>query len=120
MATQMAIIKKITALLTAVTVMTAMAVAAPQAGAAVKAWEEVNSPQPAVIQLLDAEQSVDIVVRDGYIYIYSQKPVTVKLFSILGQLIHQESVTPGYHRFKPATKGIFILRADNLTKRITL
>jgi hypothetical protein len=44
----------------------------------------------------------------------------VKLFSILGQQIHQDTVPAGLHRLKLNSKGIFILRAGSLTKRVTL
>jgi len=84
------------------------------------AWEEVTSPQPSVVQSLEMDGQTEVVVRDGYIYIWTQKPVTVKLFSILGQQIHQETVQPGLHRLRLNSKGIFILRAGSLTKRITL
>lgn len=88
--------------------------------AAQPAWEEVTSPQSSLVQSFEMEGQTEVVVRDGYIYIWSQVPVTVKLFSILGQQIHQETVQPGIHRLRLNSKGIFILRAGSLTKRITL
>lgn len=106
--------KRLTGLIAALTIAVATAVAAPPA------WEEVSSPQPSVVQSFEMEGQTEVVVRDGYIYIWSQKPVTVKLFSILGQQIHQETVQPGIHRLRLNSKGIFILRAGSLTKRVTL
>lgn len=106
--------KRLTGLLTALAVGTASMVAAPPA------WEEVSSPQPSVVQSFEMEGQTEVVVRDGYIYIWSQRPVTVKLFSILGQQIHQDTVAEGIHRLKLNSKGIFILRAGSLTKRVTL
>ncbi len=88
--------------------------------AASPTWEEVASPQPSVVQSLGTENQTEVVVRDGYIYISTQKPVTVKIFSILGQQIHQETVAAGLHRLRLNSKGIFILKAGSLTKRVTL
>jgi hypothetical protein len=88
--------------------------------AAPPAWEEVSSPRQEIVQSFDMEGATEVVVRDGYIYIWSQKPVNVKLFSILGQQIHQDTVPAGLHRLKLNSKGIFILRAGSLTKRVTL
>ena len=99
---------------------TAFAIAAATVSAAPPAWEEVTSPQPSVVQSFEMVGQADVTVLDGYIYIWSQKPVTVKLFSILGQQIHQETVQPGIHRLKLGSKGIFILKAGSLTKRVTL
>lgn len=87
---------------------------------ATPAWEEVTSPQPSVVQSFEMEGQTEIVVRDGYIYIWSQRPVTVRLFSILGQQIHQETVPAGIHRLRMNAKGIYILRAGSLTRRITI
>lgn len=83
-------------------------------------WEEVNAPYPAIAQSIDKESETEIVVRDGYIYLWCEKPVTVKLFSILGQLISQETVKPGLHRIKMSSRGIYILRAGTSTRRITI
>lgn len=90
------------------------------AATAAPIWEEVTSPQPAVVQLFEMEGPTEVAVKDGYIYIWSQKPVGVKLFSILGQQIHSETVPAGIHRLRLNTKGIFILKAGTLTKRVTL
>ena len=57
---------------------------------------------------------------DDYIYIHSDKPITVKLFSILGQLISQETVKAGTHRIHLKSRGIYILRAGTATRRITI
>lgn len=83
-------------------------------------WEEVTSPAPSVTREIGQETETEIVVRDGYIYLWSDKPVTVKLFSILGQLISQDTVKPGLHRIRLTSRGIYILRAGTTTRRITL
>lgn len=84
-------------------------------------WEEVSSPLPSVVQTLDnSETEVAIAVADGYIYVTTEKQVTVKIFSILGQLICQETIKPGTHRIRLASRGIYILRAGATTRRITL
>lgn len=99
---------------------TALMLTALAALATGPAWEEVTSPPSGIVQSMDTDSSTEILVRDGYIYIWSQRPVTVKLFSILGQQIHQETVPAGLHRLRLGSKGIFILRAGSLTRRITL
>lgn len=103
-----------------ISILAAAAVAIATVTAAQPSWEEVTSPQPSVVQSFEMDGQTEVIVRDGYIYIWSQKPVTVKLFSILGQQIHQETVQAGIHRLKLSSKGIFILRAGSLTKRVTL
>jgi hypothetical protein len=97
-----------------------MVIAITSAFAAAPGWEEINSPRPEVVQQFDPESSTDAVVVDGYIYVWSQRPVNVKLVSILGQQIRQDAVPAGLHRIRLNTRGIYILRAGSLTKRITL
>ena len=98
----------------------AAAMMLPATAATVPMWEEVTAPVPAVAQTLDREAETEVIVRDGYIYLWSENPVTVKIFSILGQLITQETVKPGLHRIHLASRGIYILRAGTTTRRITL
>ncbi len=91
--------------------------------AAANGWEATDKTLPAaeraVAERTDAD-TPEVWVKDGYIYITSQRPVTVKIFSILGQQISQESVPAGTYRLHLASRGIYILRAGTLTRRITL
>lgn len=86
-------------------------------------WEEVSNP-PASIQKQDRfsleQEDVDVAVFEGCIYITSNKPVQVKVFTILGQIISAETVPAGYHRLKLNSRGIYILRVGTQTRRITL
>lgn len=103
-----------------VTLMLVIAAAFGSAAATTPQWEEVTAPLPAVAREMGQETETEIMVRDGYIYLWSEKPVTVKLFSILGQLISQDTVKPGLHRIRLSSRGIYILRAGTTTRRITI
>lgn len=98
-------------------------VAAAFSSGAANGWESTDkamtAAERAASERVDSD-SPDVWVRDGYIYIAAQRPVTVKIFSILGQLISQESVPAGTYRFHLASRGIYILKAGTLTRRITL
>ena len=48
------------------------------------------------------------------------RPTTVKVFSILGQLITQKQIAAGKVRLHMDTRGIFILKAGGATRRINL
>lgn len=97
----------------------AMALTATARGAAPR-WEEVNSAVEVTELRIDGNETVDIAMRDGYLYVSSRQPVTVKLYTILGQLIVQEHLQPGIFRFKLTTRGIYLLKAGNLTRRVTV
>lgn len=70
-------------------------------------------------QGIDAEQ-VDVIVRDGYIYLACRRETPVKVFTILGQLISSQTLPAGTHRLRMSAKGIYILKTDNATRRVTL
>ncbi|MDE7387327.1 MAG: T9SS type A sorting domain-containing protein [Muribaculaceae bacterium] len=82
-------------------------------------WEEMES-ELVVTDRQDDTDVLDISVRDGYVYITTSKPVTVKIFSILGQLIAQKNLQPGTSRTRIASRGIYILKAGAVTRRITI
>ena len=98
----------------------AIVLAATAAVAAPPAWEEVTTPSQTLVQSLRSDADTEVTVSDGYIYIRSNRPLTVRLFSILGQQIHQESVPAGLHRLRINAKGIYILRAGQTTVRVTI
>lgn len=90
-----------------------------QAPARGPVWEVVRLSDPASPGTEVPEVS-DVSVREGIVIITVERPVTVKVFSILGQLITQKQLQPGTHRLTLGTKGIYILKASDLTKRINL
>lgn len=63
-------------------------------------------------------EKIDVYVRDGYIYIMTPKSVNVKLLSILGQLVTQQNLQAGVSRIKVPAKGIYILKAGDVTIRV--
>lgn len=81
-------------------------------------WEELDSAAMTIDH--EAYDTPEITVRDGYIYVTTNKAVTVKIFSILGQLISQKQIKPGTSRTRINSRGIYILKVGTVTKRITI
>lgn len=96
----------------AVALMAPVAVAAPSQSSR---WETVER----VVEELSDER-LDVAVRDQYVYVFTPQPVNVKMFTILGQLVSQASLPAGTSRFKVPTRGIYILKAGTITRRITI
>lgn len=89
----------------------------PTAEGALK-WEFVSVSQPSD-DTSDADK-VEVAVKDGYIYVDTPKPITIKLMSILGQLVSQQNLPAGISRIKMSAKGVYILKAGSLTKRVSV
>lgn len=84
---------------------------------AASAWERTGGKMQT--ERIEAENP-DVRVSEGYVYVTTTRSVTVKVFSILGQLISQETIQPGISRFRLPSRGIYILKVGTLTKRITI
>lgn len=85
-------------------------------------WEDASRPNESREQIRDGidGEEIEITVRDGWVYVTTPKPVTVKIFTILGQLITSETIRPGTKRIHISSRGIYILRAGTVTRRITI
>lgn len=84
--------------------------------AAVPSWE-----QTAIVAADSSDgERFDVRGRDGYIFVTTDHQVTVKLFSILGQLISQQTLQPGVWRLRVKARGVFILKTDTTTRRVTV
>lgn len=84
-----------------------------------RSWESVERlPAP----VAESSQSDDVVtmVSDGYLYVAVKQRTMLRLFTILGQPVVQETLSPGVYRYRLATRGIYLLKVGDVTRRITL
>lgn len=84
-----------------------------------KNWEEMESAQVVAERVAEGDV-LEITVKDGYVYVTTSRPITVKIFSILGQLISQKTIPAGTSRTRITARGIYILKAGTVTKRVTI
>lgn len=96
----------------ALTLLSVSAVAAPS-------WEKVASRQTEVTDMADAD-AVDVSVYDGSIYLSLGTKTEVKVFTILGQLVAHQKLDAGTWRMPLSARGIYILKAGSVTRRITI
>lgn len=66
------------------------------------------------------EGDVEVAVRGLTIYITAPRPMQVKIFTILGQLIVQQNMPAGTTRLSVNARGIYILKVGDATCRITV
>lgn len=92
-------------------------------GGSAAVWEAAEVPE-AGIESIEAriQDDVPIVLQavGSKVYAVVTKTVTVKMFTILGQQVSQETLKPGSYRLNLPARGIYILRAGSITRRITL
>lgn len=84
-------------------------------------WETVATTDTANNRdEIEQRDNIDIVNRDGIIYITVEQPVKVEIYSILGQLITSRTLKPGTVRLTIRQRGVYILKAGSITRRINL
>lgn len=84
-------------------------------------WEAVDAPDRMFTEMRsDPEAQTEIAVRDSFIYLATNRTVSVKVFTILGQLISQETLQTGIHRLPMSAKGIYIIKIGSSTRRVTI
>lgn len=97
-------------------------------GADAPVWEHVDNRRTATaaddagtaaVELKGGERT-DISVRDGIVYIVTDAPLKVEVYSILGQRVTQRQLQPGTSRLTLPRRGLYILKAGAVTRRINI
>lgn len=94
--------------------------AAAEAAPTTQLWEEVTGERVDSAQQTPDDNGLELTVRDGIVYLSVARATTVELFTILGQPVGRQSLRPGIYRLRLTTRGIYVLRAGGVTRRITL
>ena len=89
-------------------------------GAAMTTYAQHNSQTSKDTPVVTDNEEPDFTVRGQYIYVNTPRQITIRLYSILGQLITQQTLQPGTTRIKAPTRGVYILKAGSMTRRITI
>jgi hypothetical protein len=109
--------------LSIIILLTTVAVAAIAAGQGRPVWEPVNSEAAAsAIASAKAADSdnFESEVINGALYIYAPRRINIKVFTILGQPISQETLEPGIWKLNIPKRGIYILKIGSQTRRVTI
>ncbi len=104
---------------------TAAILVAPTAGyssSPAPVWEivSINDVSGSNRDEIESRDNIDIINRDGVLYISVEQPVKVEIYSILGQPITSRHLRPGTVRLTIPQRGVYILKAGSITRRINL
>ncbi len=97
------------------------------AGAVPPQWELVRQYSvPADEGCTDADNTPELIadgldtgVRGGYLYVTLSRPATVRLYTVLGTLVSQRTLPAGVSRYRLQARGMYLLKTDRGTRRIT-
>lgn len=82
-------------------------------------WESLKS-EPVNMKSVVKETEIEIKVSPGTVVVISNKPVQVKVFTILGQLVSSDNVGPGVSRLQVNAHGVYIIKIGDITSKVAL
>lgn len=94
-------------------------VGAADAFAAPRSWEALKSER-ADARTVARETEVEIKTAPSTIIITTSKPMVVKVYTILGQLISSETLPAGTSQLRVAGHGVYIVKIGNYTCKVAL
>ena len=93
--------------------------AAIDISAATKSWEPVKT-EIGELKSIAKDPDIEIKAGNGHLFVTANRQVQIKIFSILGQLISSETLSPGTHRLAGTPHGVYIIKACDLTCKVIL
>ncbi len=84
-------------------------------------WHETNREvQGKCLNDPRTSDGVEIYGSKGTITIVTPKRITVRVYTILGQVVSQAVLQPGTSELKLNSRGIYLVRIGNLTQKVAL
>lgn len=85
-----------------------------------RGWETVERVPAEAVERMTVQDEVPVAVVGGYVYVVLRRPVTIGLFTILGQPLVQSTLQPGSYRFRISRRGIYLLKTGPTIRRLTV
>ena len=84
-------------------------------------WHETNREMTGKA-LNDPRTSdgIEIYGSNGTITIVTPKRITVRVYTILGQMVSQATLQPGTSELRLGSRGIYLVRIGNLTQKVAI
>lgn len=83
-------------------------------------WELMKSAPKTESKLVIKESEIEVRTGRGVIIVTTSHPVQIKVFSILGQVISQETLPVGTSQLQIGSHGVFIVKVGDLTCKVAL
>lgn len=98
----------------------AAVIAAPIQMYAAKSWEVIRSERLSEGRVVTRTTEMEVRTTPGTILINTSRPVQVRVFSILGQLVSSETIPAGMSQLNIGSHGLFIVKAGDVTCKVSL
>ena len=84
-------------------------------------WHETNREvQGKSLNDPRTSDGIEIYGSNGTITIVTPKKITVRVYTILGQMVSQATLQPGTSELRLNSRGIFLVRIGNITQKVAI
>lgn len=102
-------------------ILSVVVLAMPCISQAARSWETLKgSDRMQQSRIVKHTADVEVRAAHGAIIISTAKPVQVRVFSILGQLVSQETLPAGVSVLELNMHGVFIVKIGDTTCKVAL
>lgn len=84
-----------------------------------KSWEPVKSERPD-LKTVVKETDIEIKASQGLITVACNHPVQIKIFTILGRLVNNETIPAGRSQLILPAHGVYIVKIGDLTCKVAV
>lgn len=85
-----------------------------------RGWESLKSERAVESRLVVREADVEVRSGKGVIVVATPRPVSVKVYTILGQVISQETLPAGTSCLTISGHGVYIVKVGDITCKVAL
>lgn len=82
-------------------------------------WEQTKSEHQDAKTVVK-ETDIEIRTGKGIIIVTSSRPVQIKVYTILGQLVSRENLPAGTSQLSVQAHGVYIIKSGELTCKVAL
>ena len=84
-------------------------------------WHETNREvQGKSLNDPRTSDGIEIYGSHGTITIVTPKRITVRVYTILGQIVSQATLQPGTSELRLVSRGIYLVKIGNMTQKVAL
>lgn len=84
-----------------------------------KGWETAKTEKVQTRRIV-SDNDIEIKTGGGIIFITTNKSMNVKIFTILGSRIADDTLQPGSYQYAVASHGVYIIKAGDLTCKVAV
>lgn len=82
-------------------------------------WEPLKTERTDVVSVV-RDSDTEIRTARGVIIVSAARPVQIKVYTILGQLVSRENLPAGTHQLAVQAHGVYIIKTADLTCKVAL